>query len=221
MKNLLQKVNNPVFIFCLILLSQKLSAQTIERYYVNMPDILNPTLSKQNRMELLEYHKVGQGDSIDNRLGNKAYLLTFDTLSQRIIVKNTESSIFEMKVLNLNDSTRIIGIIRTVCAPICQSAIEFYDTAWNPTPIGFAMPKAVDWVDKGAYTTENVDFKWLDSVLENSFISLSFDSINQLIIAKNNSLEFVSEADRKLISSFVVNKKLIFRLEGRKWILEP
>jgi len=57
--------------------------------------------------------------------------------------------------------------------------------------------------------------------LENSFISLSFDSKNQLIIAKNNSLEFLSEADRKLISPLVVDKKLLFRLEGRKWILEP
>lgn len=221
MKKLLRKANNPVFIFCLILLSQKLSAQTIEKYYVNMPDVLNPTLSKQNRLELLEYHKAGQGDSIDNRLGNKTYLMSFDTLSQRIVVRNTESSTFEMKVLSLNDSTRIIGIIRTVCAPLCQSVVEFYDTAWNLVPIRFTMPKAIDWIDKGAYTTEAVDFKWLNNVLENSFISLSFDSMNQLIIAKNNSLEFVSEVDRKLISPLVVDKTLLFRLEGRKWVLEP
>ena len=221
MKKLQRKTNNFVLICCLIWTSQTLTAQTIEKYYVNMPDVLNPTLSKQNRLELLEYHKAGQGDSIVNRLGNKAYLLSFDTINQRLVVRNTASSSFEMKILILNDSTQTIGIIRTVCGPICQSTVEFYDTVWNLIPIQFNMPKAIDWVDNGAFTTENVDRNWVENSLENSFISLSFDSKNQFIIAKNNSLEFLSEADRKLISPLVVDKKLLFRLEGLKWIFEP
>ncbi|MFA6582167.1 MAG: hypothetical protein WCS79_10215, partial [Paludibacter sp.] len=60
------------------------------------------------------------------------------------------------------------------------------------------------------------------NVLENSFISLSFDPEGgQQIIANNNSLEFVTESDRKLISSFLSDKKLKFKLIGRNWILQP
>ena len=205
----------------LMVLSQNLHAQNVEKYYVNMPDALNPVLSKQNRLELLEYFKAGQGDSIINRLGNKSRILSFDTLSQRLLIRNTAISTFDMKILVPDDQTMAIGIIRTVCGPICLSTVEFYDTAWNRLPIQFDMPRAIDWVDKGSIAKENVDAKWVENVLENSFISLSFDSKDQLIHAKNNSMEFVSDEDRKLISPLVVDKTLLFRLVQRKWIPEP
>ena len=220
MKNLKQIITNGIFITCLVLIFQSLSARNIEKYYVNMPDALNPTLSKQNRLELLEYHKAKQGDSIANRFGNKAYLVSFDTINQRIVVKNTVSSTFEMKVMNLNDTIQTIAIIRTVCSPICQSSIEFYDTAWTPVSLRFTMPKAIDWLNEKSFDGQNIDRQWVQNVLESCFISLSFDPVKPEIIAKNNSLEFVNEIDRKLIATILFDKTLKFRFEGRKWILE-
>jgi len=198
-----------------------LSAQSVDKYYVNMPDELNPTLSKQNRLELIEYHKVGSGDSIANRFGIQAILLNLDTLNNRLVVKNTASSTFEMKVLNLNDTTQSIGIIRTVCGSICQSSVEFYDTAWHQIPLQFTMPIAMYWLNEGSLSTASVDQQWVRSVLGTSFISLSFDTSKQQITAKNNSLEFLSESDRKIISPFVIDKLLNYKLVGRTWILEP
>ncbi|MFA5045740.1 MAG: DUF3256 family protein [Paludibacter sp.] len=214
--------NKIALLFFLVFIYQNLMAQSVEKYYVNIPDALNPTLSKQNRLELLEYHKAGQGDSIDNRLGNKAYLEKLDSVHHLIVVKNTANSTFEMKLLTLDDGNRVIGIIRTVCGPICQSMVEFYDTAWSPVKLRFVMPKAIDWINNAVPYNQNVDRKWVDNVLENSFISLSFDPEGgQQIIANNNSLEFVTESDRKLISSFLSDKKLKFKLIGRNWILQP
>jgi hypothetical protein len=202
-----------------MLIFQDLTAQNIEKFYVNMPDALNPTLSKQNRLELLEYHKAKQSDSTANRFGNKAYLVSLDTINLRIVVRNTVSSTFEMKVMMV-DSTLTIGIIRTVCAPICQSSVEFYDTAWAPLSLQFTMPKAIDWMNEKGFDGQNMDRKWVKSVLESSFISLSFDPIKPEIIAKNNSLEFVTEVDRKLIATILFTKEQRFKLEGRKWIPE-
>jgi len=221
MKKLLSKQNNFLLFCSLIWISQNLSAQTIEKYYVNMPDGLNPTLSKQNRLELLEYHKAGQGDSITNRFGNKSFLLSMDTINQLVVVKSTASSTLEMKVLNLSDNTPSIGIIRTVCGPICQSMVEFYDTAWLAIPIQFNMPKATDWLDDTNSIPENVDRQWVLNILENSFISLSFQPASGMIIAKNNSLEFIGEVDRKLIEPLMKDKPLLFLLEGRKWVQLP
>ena len=212
-------MTNGIFITCMVLIFKNLSAQNIEKYYVNMPDALNPTLSKQNRLELLEYHKAKQGDSIANRFGNKAYLISFDTINQRIVIKNTVSSTFEMKVMRI-DTTQTIAIIRTVCAPICQSTVEFYDTAWTPVLLQFTMPKAIDWLNQKGFDGQNVDRQWVENVLESSFITLSFDPIKPEIIAKNNSLEFINEIDKKLIAALLFDKTLMFRLEGRKWIPE-
>lgn len=200
---------------------QILSAQTVDKYYVNLPDELNPTLSKQNRLELIEYHKAGSGDSIANRFGNGAFLINLDTLNNLLLVKNTASSTFEMKVLMMNDTSQLIGIIRTVCGSICQSSVEFYDTAWHQIPLQFTMPKAVNWLNLASLSTATIDQQWVTNVLGTSFISLSFDITKQQITAKNNSLEFLSESDRKIITPFVNDKLLIYNLVGRTWVLEP
>ena len=209
--------NNGLLILCLLFISVGSMAQTIEKWYVNMPDFLNPTLSKQNRLELLEYHKAGQGDSIANIFKHQAYLLKFDTLNQHITVKNTPTSTFEMKILNQADSTAIIGIIRTVCAPLCMSTIEFYDTAWNLIPVQFNMPTAIEWVDINKIPTEKIDLQWVKNLMGVSFVSLSFSDKDQTIQAKNNTLDFLSEVDRKVIAPYVSDKNLSFKLKDRTW----
>ena len=209
--------NNGLLILCLLFISVGSMAQTIEKWYVNMPDILNPTLSKQNRLELLEYHKAGQGDSIANIFKHQAYLLKFDTLNQHITVKNTPTSTFEMKILNQADSTAIIGIIRTVCAPLCMSTIEFYDTAWNLIPVKFKMPTAIEWVDINKIPVEKIDLQWVRNLMGVSFVSLSFSDKDQTIQAKNNTLDFLSEVDRKVIAPYVSDKNLSFKLKDRTW----
>ncbi|MDR3652139.1 MAG: DUF3256 family protein [Paludibacter sp.] len=220
MKNKLLQKNNLAIISFLLLMSNILYAQNIADYYVNIPDILNPTLSRQNRLELLEYHKVGQ-DSITNRFGNQARLVSLDSLNRRIVVKNTPTSIFEMKILNLEDKTPIIGIIRTVCSPVCLSSIEFYDTAWNQIPIQFLMPKAIEWADIKSIPDQKVDVNWVKNMMDVSFITLNFSSENQFIIAKNNTLDFLSEADRKIIAPYINSKTITYKLQGRTWVQLP
>ena len=185
-----------------------------------MPDILNVTLSRQNRLELLEYHKAHQSDSVANRFGNQAHLMSLDSLNQRIVVRNTASSTFEMKILNLEDSTKIIGIIRTVCAPVCLSTIEFYDTAWNVISLQFTMPKAIKWVDEKSIPTDKIDLQWVRNVMDVSFISLNFSVQGQSLVARNNTLDFLSEQARKLLSPYVTKKTISFTLRNRTWVQE-
>jgi hypothetical protein len=216
-KNNLHK-NNWLIMIGLMLLTQFSYSQTIEDLYVKMPDILNPTLSRQNRLELLEYHKVHQSDSTTNRFGNQAYLITMDTINERIVVKNTPESIFEMKMLTLKDSTLVVGIIHTVCAPVCQSSIEFYDTAWNKVSLKFTLPKAIEWIDTGNGSIDKNTSQWMRNVLQTSFISLTFSPQGQELIAKNNTLEFLTEEDRKSITPYVKNKTITYKLQERKWV---
>jgi hypothetical protein len=220
MYNLFQRKNNWLF-FSLLIICQSVFSQSIEELYVKMPDILNPTLSRQNRLELLEYHKAHLSDSTKNRFGNQAYLQIMDTLNKHIVVKNTPTSTFEMKVGYLKDSVQYIGIIRTICAPVCHSTIEFYDTAWNVIPIQFTLPKTIDWVNENMTNKENIDLSWVKKSLEICFISLSFSSEGSMIIAKNNMLEFLSEDDRKIIKPFIGDKVFKYRLQDKQWLREP
>ena len=217
-KNLLHK-NNWLIISSLFIV-QSLFSQSIEELYVKMPDILNPTLSSQNRLELLEYHKAHQSDSTANRFGNQAYLMVMDTLNERIIVKNTPTSTFEMKINYLTDSIPYIGIIKTICAPICQSTIEFYDTAWNVIPLKFEMPKAYEWLNDRDIPADKIDLDWVRKTIGISFVSLNFANENNVIFAKNNSLDFLNEADKKTIRPFVSDSLFRYKLDKLKWTLK-
>jgi hypothetical protein len=182
-----------------------------------MPDILNPTLTKQNRLELVEYFKAKQGDSIANRFDHQAHLLKLDTLNQRILVKNTKTSTFDMKLIKQADSTIVIGIIRTVYDPVCLSSIEFYDTAWNVIPVRFTMPESIEWLDINNIPIDKIDLQWAKNLMGISFISLSFSEKDQSIIARNNTLDFLSSEDRKVISPYVRDKTITFELKGQQW----
>jgi hypothetical protein len=54
-----------------------------------------------------------------------------------------------------------------------------------------------------------------------SFISLSFSKKDQTIVAKNNSLDFISAADRKVIAPYVSDKPILYELKGRTWQRRP
>ncbi len=208
------KRNKYLILFCLAFVIQSLSSQNIESLYVNMPDGLNPTLTRQNRLELLEYYKAKQNDTIMNRFGNPVNLLFFDSIQQCLVVQNTPVSIFEMKLFNRKDGTPAIGIIHTVCGSICQSNIEFYDTAWTPVDLKFRMPKAIEWLDKTKFMALGTDSDWIKTVLETSFISLSFSRTDSAILARNNTPEYLTEKDLKKIKPLLNDKPIRFELKG-------
>ena len=220
MKQKLQK-RNSTLVLSLLLLCGSVFSQSIEELYVKMPDILNPTLSSQNRLELLEYHKAHQSDSTVNRFGNQAYLILMDTLNEHIVVKNTPTSIFDLKLNYTNDSVPYIGIIRTVCSTTCHSSIEFYDTAWHAIPLQFIMPSSIEWFDGKNINSDLIDSGWLKKTLEISFISLNFGNENNVITAKNNTPDFLSIDDRKLIKPYLSDRILKYKLQNGIWVREP
>lgn len=216
----MEKRNKSLVFGLFVLSSITLFSQTIEKCYVGMPDVLNPVMSKKNRIELLEYHKAGQSDSVENKFGSQAYLQVYDTLNNRIVVKNTANSTFEMKVLKFENMLSVIGCINTVSGPISQSSIAFYDTAWNRIPLQFIMPKAYDWVNEAKLEKSELDRVWVRNVFDNSFVTLTFESDSSRILAQNHSMEFLSESDKKLLIPVLNDSPFVYYLSGRTWIRE-
>ncbi len=212
-----QKLNKILIFIGLFFLTEIAVSQNLENLYVNMPDGLNPTLSKQNRLELLEYFKAGQGDSVTNRFGNQAYLQFFDTTQQCLVVRNTKISTFEMKVFTPENEAPVIGIINTVCAPVCQSVIQFYDTAWAPVALQFTLPKAIEWLDKDKLQATDLDQNWVEKQLGNGFISLSFSRTDNGIIVRNNTLQYLSEKDRNQLLPLLSDKPFRYELKDKSW----
>ena len=207
-----------VFFFLALFATQMLYAQRIEHFYTQMPDVLNPVMSRLQRIELLENFKAGTSDSIQNRFGTQTRMRKFDAENNHIVLQNTEISTFEMKLIPLRNDT-IIGIIRTVCSPICRSSIEFFSLQWQPrTDITFTFPQAQDWINEERLNESALNARHTRYALQTSFISLAFNAETSEIRATNNSLQFLDQAQQELLAPIMNDAVFIYRLgDNRQW----
>lgn len=115
-----------------------LSAQEAKTCFVNMPDSLSPLLSSVNRADFIDFLGSKMKAEVTNNFGGKSEMTELSP--DYIRVKMTEQSYWQMKLLPVNDSTKVICTVSTVCAPACDSHINFYTTDWKELPSSSYLP---------------------------------------------------------------------------------
>ena len=130
-----------------------------------------------------------------------------------------------MKLLPLNDSVKVVCVVRTYLGPVADSKVSFYDTGWNELPADrfVVLPQEGRFykqplAETAADSLRNLRL-YADMYLKEVFKSGSIDSLDQetlFTIQKffENNLN-VSETSRKL---FVHRNTLVYRLEKIKKI---
>ena len=109
-----------------------LQAQEARTYFKNMPDSLSPLLTSVNRADFIDFLDSKMKAEVSNSFGGKSEMT--ELAPDYIRVKMTPQSTWEMKLLPVNDSTKVICTVSTVCAPACDSHINFYTTDWKEVP---------------------------------------------------------------------------------------
>lgn len=107
-------------------------AQDMKSVFISMPDSVAPLLTKVNKEDCVDFLASNMKAEVKNRFGNVTELkeLTDDYM----LMQTTASSSMEMKLLPLNDSVKVICMVKTVCASACDSEIHFFDTSWQELP---------------------------------------------------------------------------------------
>ena len=204
-----------VFLIALCLLFNiSVQAQTIDKYFVDMPAILMPGLPSSLRLELTEYYKSERRDSIRNQFGYSVHLLAFDTVSGYISLQTAPNTRFEMKTLQHTDSSVVLAVIHTVCGPVCSSYIHFYDKRWNEVKTNFPKLSNLDWLKN---PEEMVNGEKVENILRTSFIELTINPLDNTVEARNNSVEYLSLEDKKLIEQFMKNNIVRLKWKNGKW----
>ncbi|MGN8991445.1 MULTISPECIES: DUF3256 family protein [Bacteroides] len=121
-----------VFLFAVCMGIGSLSAQSAKTCFTNMPDSLSPLLTAVNRADFIDFLESKMKAEITNRFGGKSEMT--ELTPDYICVQVTPQSTWQMKLLSVNDSTRLICTVSTVCAPACDSHIKFYTTDWKELP---------------------------------------------------------------------------------------
>lgn len=85
-----------VMMLVLVMCVAQAPAQTMKEVWSAMPDSVMPLLSRNNRLDCVDYWEAGQQGDVKNRLEGKVSILFMNEDS--LAVADTESSSYEMKL---------------------------------------------------------------------------------------------------------------------------
>ncbi|MEG1617421.1 MAG: DUF3256 family protein [Bacteroidales bacterium] len=122
-----------IFTFGLILLSMSGFAQNIAVYFEVIPEEHLLQVDPNRRKDMLDLKRAGREGKVPNKLGGVSELT--ELTDTYIRIKVSDNSTLEMKLLPVSGEENIIAIVKSVCAPACDSEILFYNTAWQRLPL--------------------------------------------------------------------------------------
>ena len=190
----------------------------IESIYINMPQEQNFFLSPMQRLELMEYHKAGKTDSIRNVFGNWTCIDFLDLEHAHIKVSHAESTTFEMKLfISPKDSVLEIGIIETVCAPICSSVVKFYDDKWEIISSLKFKFRPSDFIDiKKVKSVGEVSEKEICELLQPIFINAEFHKQRNAIIFTNETIHTLDIDIQDKYAPYIISKEIDLGFKNKR-----
>lgn len=147
MKHRLLHLLSRAFLVILLWLPTRVSAQaTAKSLFLAIPDSLCPLLTANNRADCIDFLESRMTAQVENRLGQSSRMthLTSDYIRIELSAQHT----WQMKLLHAPDSTRLICVVNTVCAPACDSSLHFYTDNWQAVDADsrFAPPTLNDFL---------------------------------------------------------------------------
>ena len=130
---------------CCLMAVSLIEAQEMKSIFIRMPDSLSCVLTKINREDCVDFLASNMKAEVTNRfnLSSELRKLTADYL----LLQETPQCTVEMKLLPVNDSTRVVCVVRTIATPVPDSSVAFFTTDWKPLPLTdrFRSPSADDF----------------------------------------------------------------------------
>ena len=132
-----------ISILLTFLCAMPMFAQTMKSVFVSMPDSIAPLFTKVNKEDCIDFLDSGMKAVVTNRFGNKSEMKALS--DDYVLMQSTSGSSLEMKLLSVNDSTKVVCMVKTVCASACDSEVHFYTSDWSgelPMADFLTMPDA-------------------------------------------------------------------------------
>ena len=202
----------------LLLLAVILHAEArtpMRQWLVAMPDSVMPLLTKNNRMDFIDFYDAQMAAVVTNRMDGSSRMnrLTDDYVQMQV----SEVSTLEMKLLPVNDSTRVICMVKTVCASACDSSVRFYASDWSAelaakdflqVPLGddFFLPND-SLTDEAALARKMADMHAMKASLSKDDASLTY---------QYTTPDYLNKEDREKLLPLLKKEPMVLRWsEGR------
>ena len=106
-----------------------LFGQAAKDCFKAMPDSLLPLLTEVNRADFIDFLESGMRAEVTNRFGRKSEMTTMS--ADYIRIQLTERGTWQMKLLPLNDSVKVVCVVSTAYGPVADSYVYFYTPSWQ------------------------------------------------------------------------------------------
>lgn len=195
-----------------------LHGQDVKSLFINIPDSLSPLLTKVNREDFADFLESKMKAQVKNKMDKMSEMkvLTKDYLFLQI----TSQSSFQMKLLQLNDTAKIICVVNTVCGPVCDSRILFYTPGWKelslkdyidmPGMESFFLTPNPNKLEEFNNARTSLDFYLLKADLSKDSNDLTFTF---------TSPEYLDESSTKALEPFL-KKELSYVWKDGSYILK-
>ncbi|MDR2621856.1 MAG: DUF3256 family protein [Dysgonamonadaceae bacterium] len=203
----MKKIISVLFLF--VCLPSVLPAQSAEKLFISMPEFLSLTLTETNRLELVELYKGGLLAAFENQMGDSCFLprMTDDYLQ----IREGESSL-EIIILPMINDSKVVCLIHTVCAPLCDSYLEFYTVNWKKlnnsafiTPAG-KMQFIKAGVNPGEQKTRNALIP-----LDISLMQFCYNPDSRELLQYYNTPQYLSVDDREKVAPYLKETPVVFK----------
>lgn len=193
-----------------------LQAQEAKTLFVDMPDSLSPMLTKVNRADCIDFLESKMRAVVENRFGRKSEMTELG--KDYIRMQMSAQTVWQMKVLALNDTTNVVCTVSTACAPACDSSIRFYTTDWQP--IDDARFITLPAMDDFLATPDSADVYAFDEARRSADMLLmkaDFNKENTGLTITLATPEYMSKETAEKLQPFL-RRPLVYRWENGAFV---
>jgi Protein of unknown function (DUF3256). len=206
------------FLLFLLLLVSVLSinAQNAKTVFVNMPDSLSPLFTKVNRADFADFLESKMKAQVKNKFDkvSEMKILTSDYL----LLQTTTQSTFQLKLLATSDTTKIICTIKTACAPVCDSQIQFFTADWKELPAAdYLTPPTANLFFQKNDSTDADTYNAIIASADMNLLKADLSSDNNNITFIFTTPDYLDKESAKVLQPFI-KEKLAYEWKDGKFI---
>lgn len=179
-------------------------AQTMREAFAAMPDSLQALLSKNNRMDMMDFLDSHMEAKVTNRLDGQS---SMDTLTADYLkISLASNTVLEMKLISREDE-KVIAVLHTSAGPVKDSVLKFYTTDWKETEGKVTLPafSAYEAKPRSELTEEQVQL--LESLADMELTEMQLSATDNTLTCKL-SLEILTKEDQEKARELVKPLKL-------------
>lgn len=201
----------------LALVSLTASAEDIGSLFAAMPDSIIPLLSRNNRLDCLDFYKSGMKNAVINKLSGRSRITGMNerTLSLHL----SEASDAQLMLLKGQDNAPLIVMIYTYRSPALESVITLYGKDWHRlrTSDYISLPGVDDFIKEPSAKDDSTRSNLSNArdILTDAFVSATADSLGQKITFSLSTANLTSE-ETKQITPYIIPAKT-FVWDGKRF----